>query len=82
MQRQAISPATECPTVDELKAERYLDTGFSLRDPWGSRYEVRCFDEEVICTSAGPDRKRGTGDDIVVAGSDGDAIEPSVVPVR
>jgi hypothetical protein len=66
MQRQAVHPAAGCPTVDELKAERDLDTEFSPQDPWGSPYEVRCLDEAIICTSAGPDRRRGTEDDIVV----------------
>jgi general secretion pathway protein G len=66
MQRMAVHPGSGCPTVNELKAERELYSGFSGRDPWGSPYELRCFDEEIICTSAGPDRRRGTEDDIVV----------------
>ncbi len=64
MQWKAIHPNEDCPTVDQLKAEKDLDTGFSLKDPWGSPYKVSCDSDEITCTSAGPDRKEGTEDDI------------------
>jgi general secretion pathway protein G len=64
MQWKAIHPTEDCPTVDQLKTERDLDTGFSLKDPWGSPYKVSCDADEITCTSAGPDRKEGTDDDI------------------
>ena len=64
MQWKAQHPTEDCPTVDQLKAEKDLDTGFSLKDPWGSPYKVSCDSDEITCTSAGPDRKEGTDDDI------------------
>jgi general secretion pathway protein G len=64
MQWKATHPTEDCPTVEQLKTERDLDTGFSLKDPWGSPYKVSCDSDEITCTSAGPDRKEGTDDDI------------------
>jgi len=64
MQWKATHPNEDCPTVDQLKTEKDLDTGFSLKDPWGSPYKVSCDSDEITCTSAGPDRKEGTEDDI------------------
>lgn len=66
MQWKATNPSGDCPTVDQLKSERDLDTGFSLKDPWGNLYKVSCDADEINCTSAGPDRKEGTDDDIHV----------------
>ena len=66
MQWKAINPGADCATVEQLKTEKDLDTGFSLKDPWGSLYKVSCEDDEITCTSAGPDRKEGTEDDIHV----------------
>jgi general secretion pathway protein G len=66
MQWKAINPGSDCATVDQLKAEKDLDTGFSLKDPWGNLYKVSCDQDEINCTSAGPDRKEGTDDDIHV----------------
>jgi general secretion pathway protein G len=64
MQWKAQHPTEDCPTVEQLKTEKDLDTGFSLKDPWGSPYKVACESDEITCTSAGPDRKEGTDDDI------------------
>jgi general secretion pathway protein G len=66
MQWKAVNPASDCATVDQLKAEKDLDTGFSLKDPWGGLYKVSCDADEITCTSPGPDRKEGTEDDIHV----------------
>jgi general secretion pathway protein G len=66
MQWKAINPGADCPTVEQLKTEKDLDTGFSLKDPWGSYYKVACDSDEITCTSPGPDRKEGTEDDILV----------------
>jgi hypothetical protein len=48
----------------------------------GNRYVIRCVDDEIMCTSPGPDRTRGTEDDIVVPYTDGDATAPGYAPVR
>jgi general secretion pathway protein G len=66
MQWKAVNPSQDCPTVDQLKTEKDLDTGFSIKDPWGNLYKVSCEADEINCTSAGPDRKEGTDDDIHV----------------
>jgi general secretion pathway protein G len=64
IQWKAVHPTEDCPTVEQLKTDRDLDTGFSLKDPWGSAYKLNCDSDEITCTSPGPDRKEGTEDDI------------------
>jgi hypothetical protein len=76
----AVNPGRGCPNVDELKVD--LDAAFGSRDPWGGGYEIRCFDDEIICVSPGRDRKRGTEDDIVVPAREDDASAPGYAPVR
>ena len=66
MQWNAVHPGADCPTVDQLRKEKDLDTGFNVKDPWGSYYKVNCDNDEITCTSPGPDKKEGTEDDIVV----------------
>jgi general secretion pathway protein G len=66
MQWQAIHPGGACPTVEQLRKEKDLETGFSLTDPWGNPYKVNCDNDEITCTTAGPDHKDGTEDDILV----------------
>ena len=66
IQWRAIHPGEDCPTVDQLKKEKILDTGFNVKDPWNSTYKLSCDADEITCTSPGPDRKEGTEDDIVV----------------
>jgi hypothetical protein len=41
-----------------------LDAAWNPRDPWGTEYAVECQSDEVIATSAGPDRNFRTADDI------------------
>jgi general secretion pathway protein G len=66
MQWKAVNPGSDCPTVQQLKTERDLDTGFNLKDPWGNPYQLACDSDEITCSSAGPDKKEGTEDDIRV----------------
>jgi general secretion pathway protein G len=66
IQWKAIHPGEDCPLVDQLKKEKILDTGFNLKDPWNTSYKLGCDVDEITCTSAGPDRKEGTEDDIHV----------------
>ena len=66
MQWKAVHPTEDCPTVEQLKTDRDLDTGFSLKDPWGGAFKLNCDNDEITCTSPGPDRKEGTEDDIHV----------------
>src|SRR5262249_22981772 len=66
IQWKAVHAGEDCPTVDGLKKEKFLDTGFNVKDPWNSSYKLACDADEITCTSAGPDRKDGTEDDIHV----------------
>jgi hypothetical protein len=77
---KAVNPEKGCPTLEALKADRVLDTGFNLRDPWGGKYQLRCVDDEIVCMSAGPDRKRGTDDDVVVPDGERDGAAPDDAP--
>jgi general secretion pathway protein G len=63
-------PGDECPTIDQLKQEKVLGSDFSAKDPWGNQIKLSCETDEVVCTSAGPDRKEGTDDDIRVPKAD------------
>jgi general secretion pathway protein G len=56
----------ECPTIEQLKQEKFLGSDFSVKDPWGNPLKLACDTDEITCTTAGPDRKEGTDDDIHV----------------
>jgi prepilin-type N-terminal cleavage/methylation domain-containing protein len=60
--------SAECPTPVSLKASHEIDTAASTDDPWGTEYRIECRPEEIIASSAGPDRAFGTEDDIRVPG--------------
>lgn len=59
-------PGSPCPSVEQLKADGVLQRSFSTKDPWGNLFEVACEPDEITVRSSGPDRRRGTEDDIVV----------------
>jgi general secretion pathway protein G len=59
-------PDQDCPTVEALKKERFLDNGFLAKDAWGNPYKIACDTDDIVCSTAGPDRKEGTEDDIIV----------------
>jgi general secretion pathway protein G len=59
-------PDQDCPTVEALKKERFLDNGFLPKDAWGNPYKIACDTDDIVCSTAGPDRKEGTEDDIIV----------------
>jgi prepilin-type N-terminal cleavage/methylation domain-containing protein len=54
-----------CPSPAALIAARLVERGASPEDPWGTTFEISCDDDGVTVTSAGPDRRRGTEDDII-----------------
>jgi general secretion pathway protein G len=70
IQWKAVHSGEDCPTIDQLRQEKILDTGFSVKDPWGSLFKVACDSDEITCTTPGPDRKEGTDDDIHVPQAD------------
>jgi general secretion pathway protein G len=67
-------PTGECPTIEQLKQSKVLDTGFNAKDPWGNPLKMSCDADEIVCTSAGPDRKEGTEDDIRVPPADTSSV--------
>lgn len=78
-QWQAVNNETTCPTISQLVQEKHLDPGQSTNDPWGQPYTLNCPGDEVTVISPGPDKKKGTKDDIAVpegaTASEGEAEE-------
>jgi general secretion pathway protein G len=63
---QATNNEISCPTISQLVQEKQLDPGANTNDPWGTAYALNCTEDDVIVSSAGPDKKKGTKDDIRV----------------
>jgi general secretion pathway protein G len=63
---QRVNNESTCPTMSQLVQEKHIDSAANTDDPWGQAYVLTCTDDEVIVTSAGPDKKKGTADDIRV----------------
>jgi general secretion pathway protein G len=74
-QWQAANNETSCPTISQLVQEKQLDPGQSTNDSWNMPYSLTCTDDEVIVTSNGPDKKKGSKDDITVPKGAGTANE-------
>lgn len=53
-----------CPTVEDLVAERYLDSSRRTADAWDVPFQIACEDGEIAVLSAGPDLEFNTEDDI------------------
>ena len=53
-----------CPTLSQLEEEHFLDRSAREDDAWGSRFRVRCDGDAVSVSSAGPDGKANSPDDI------------------
>jgi general secretion pathway protein G len=74
---QMNNKETTCPSMDQLMKEKHLDPGQDTKDPWGQAYDMVCSDDDVAVSSTGPDKKKGTKDDIVVPpGAGAPAEEP------
>jgi general secretion pathway protein G len=65
-QWQAANSESTCPTMSQLVQEKHLDPGQNTNDPWGQPFVLNCSDEDVTVGSNGPDKKKGTKDDISV----------------
>jgi general secretion pathway protein G len=63
---QSSTNETTCPTVAQLVQEKHLDSGASTVDPWGQAFTLTCTEDEVFVLSNGPDKKKGTKDDIQI----------------
>jgi hypothetical protein len=56
----------DCPLPERLKTAHLLSASSLLHDPWGTPYAISCTEDETMASSAGPDRRWGTADDVVV----------------
>jgi general secretion pathway protein G len=65
-QWQATNNETSCPTVSQLVQEKLLDPGQSTNDPWNQPFTLSCSEDGVTVISNGPDKKKGTKDDVTV----------------
>lgn len=52
-----------CPNIADI-----FTMDFFRNDYWGTRYEIKCTDRAVTVSSAGPDKKHGTSDDVALTG--------------
>lgn len=63
-EKYRIDHPGQCPTVEQLRAEKEISATSKITDPWDTPYAIRCADEETYVLSFGPDKKEGTADDI------------------
>lgn len=61
---QRVNNEFSCPTISQLVQEKHIDSAANTNDPWDEPYSLTCTDDDVVVTSKGPDKKRGTDDDI------------------
>jgi general secretion pathway protein G len=55
----------QCPSMEELKSERYIDTGKRTTDPWDKEFTINCVEgDDPDVYSMGPDMQEGTEDDV------------------
>ena len=54
----------QCPTVQQLQSEGFLDRTKSANDAWGHAFSITCDGENISVSSPGPDGRPGTDDDI------------------
>ena len=66
MQWQVTNAGADCPSISQLKQEKFLDPDTDGNDPWGQAYVLNCSDGSISVSSAGPDKKKGSPDDIQV----------------
>jgi general secretion pathway protein G len=65
-QWQATNNETTCPTMSQLVQEKLLDPGQTTNDPWQQAFTLSCSEDGVTVSSNGPDKKKGTKDDITI----------------
>ncbi len=63
---QRVNNEITCPTHSQLIESREIDAASEVDDPWGQEWIFLCQDDEVYVQSVGPDKQRGTDDDISV----------------
>jgi hypothetical protein len=58
-----------CPTAADLIAAHTVPDAVTKDDAWETPFRVSCEGKSPMVTSAGPDRKFGTPDDIIIGGN-------------
>lgn len=53
-----------CPTVDELVAEKVIAKNKNTKDAWNNAFTIECDEDGVTVKSPGPDGQMGNEDDI------------------
>ncbi|MCP4599949.1 MAG: prepilin-type N-terminal cleavage/methylation domain-containing protein [Proteobacteria bacterium] len=55
----------KCPSMEDLKDEKYLDKGKRTTDPWEKEFTINCVEgDDPDVFSMGPDMQEGTEDDV------------------
>lgn len=55
----------KCPSMEDLKNDRYLDKGKRTTDPWDKDFVINCVEgDDPDVFSLGPDGQEGTEDDV------------------
>ncbi len=62
---QMTTGSTACPELNTLMTDKILEQGSDV-DPWQEKFRLTCQGDEIIVQSAGPSKKFGTEDDIIV----------------
>lgn len=65
-QWRGLKEGTDCPTISQLVQDKEIDSASKTDDAWGTAYKIQCTEDDATIMSAGPDKKEGTKDDIVV----------------
>ena len=55
-----------CPSLEDLRKDKAVDSASKLTDAWDDPFKIVCEDDETVVTSPGPDKKENTADDIRV----------------
>lgn len=63
---QASNAESSCPSMSQLIQDKQLDPAGNNNDPWGQPYTLSCSDDDITVISAGPDKRKGSTDDIRV----------------
>jgi general secretion pathway protein G len=63
---RAAHASDQCPTAQMLLQDKTIDSASKITDAWDNPFKIACEEDETIVSSAGPDKKDGTLDDIRV----------------
>jgi len=60
----AEKPGSECPSVEDLVEQDFIDRGKRSTDAWDRPFAIECEGSDVYVMSPGPDGEMGNEDDI------------------